>query len=80
MYAMGALLITLAIIYMLFIWSLLRIASKPTPKINKMVEGEENRRMLSCCSMQHGQVYGQGLVMQQQTERRAQLQQIKIAS
>jgi hypothetical protein len=33
-YAVGALMIILAMIYMLFIWSLLRIASEPTPKIN----------------------------------------------
>ena len=48
---MSALLITLAIIYMLFIWSLLRIASKPTPKITKGVGEDE-------------QVHGQKLVMQ----------------
>ena len=45
-YAVGALMIILAIIFMLFIWSLLRIASKPTPKINGR-GGIENIWMLS---------------------------------
>ena len=78
-YAVGALMIILAIIYMLFIWSFLRIASEPTPKIIGSDGGIENLLMLSWHSMQDRQVYGQGLVMQQQTERHAQLYQMKIA-
>ena len=46
-YAVGALMIILAIIYMHFIWSLLRIASEPTPKINGSDGEIENLWMLS---------------------------------